>query len=323
MSCEAILYYGGQMKKGLLALASGFVISIMLALIPGIASAELSGIAINDCEELQQIGSGEIYTLDADYYLANDIDCSDTENWNDGAGFLPIGFEATPFTGKFDGNNKIISGLHINGGSAGGLFAYVMSGDISNVGLTGVDIYGSDNTGGLVGVLDGTAEDQATIASSYVTGTVMAGPKNTGGLVGLAKINTSITDSYTNVILKGMWGAGGLVGRSEGYIAGSYALGSVTSDWGFGIGGLVGKMYGGEITKSYATGEVTASYDNQFNPDGYYSSYAGGLVGYSVLGDINQSFATGNVTGAGIRVGGLVGGSSGTITNCYTTTRVM
>ena len=29
--------------------------------------------------------------LDAHYVLANDIDCSDTVNWNSGAGFEPIG----------------------------------------------------------------------------------------------------------------------------------------------------------------------------------------------------------------------------------------
>ena len=51
--------------------------------------------------------------------LENDIDASETETWNDGAGFVPIaGFDdpGVYYTLKvnFNGNGHIISGLHID-----------------------------------------------------------------------------------------------------------------------------------------------------------------------------------------------------------------
>jgi hypothetical protein len=39
--------------------------------------------------------------LDAQYILMNDIDASATEEWNGGAGFVPIGC----FIGYFDGQD--------------------------------------------------------------------------------------------------------------------------------------------------------------------------------------------------------------------------
>jgi hypothetical protein len=45
------------------------------------------------------------------YELQNDLDASDTTNWNDGAGFAPIGNQATPFLGYLDGRGHVISGL--------------------------------------------------------------------------------------------------------------------------------------------------------------------------------------------------------------------
>ena len=55
---------------------------------------------IEDVRDLQDMRD----SLDGEYYLANDIDASDTENWNDGAGFEPIGdSDDHPFTGTLDG----------------------------------------------------------------------------------------------------------------------------------------------------------------------------------------------------------------------------
>ncbi len=283
--------------------------------VAGIYEPPIGGIEINDCEELQLIGNDYLYPLSGDYVLGNNIDCSDTVNWNDEYGFIPLGSEETPFTGTFNGNGKVISDLYMDASNNTGLFSYVQAGEIYNLGLTAIQVYGYGNTGGLAGVLDGAS----TIENSYVTGQLDGWSANVGGLVGYAKGNSSIIDCYSDVAVEGEFGVGGLVGRMEGFIENSYALGSVTSEWGFGIGGLVGKMYGGEITQSYATGEVVAYADDDFDPNGYFSSFAGGLVGYSASGNINLSYATGDVTGAGMRIGGLVGGSSGTVENCYAT----
>jgi hypothetical protein len=64
------------------------------------------GMAITDVYELQNIKSNP----SANYYLANDIDCSDTVNWNSGAGFAPI----ASFSGTLDGKGHEISNLYIN-----------------------------------------------------------------------------------------------------------------------------------------------------------------------------------------------------------------
>ena len=49
--------------------------------------------------------------LSANYVINNDIDCSDTVNWNSGNGFVPI----YVFAGTFDGQGYKIAGLFING----------------------------------------------------------------------------------------------------------------------------------------------------------------------------------------------------------------
>jgi hypothetical protein len=53
---------------------------------------------ISTIEELQKIGNDPGYTLDGEYELARDIDVSETVNWNNGAGFTPIGTDSNPST---------------------------------------------------------------------------------------------------------------------------------------------------------------------------------------------------------------------------------
>ena len=52
--------------------------------------------------------------LAAHYILVDDIDASITSAWNSGAGFSPIGDQATPFMGSLEGQNYSISDLFIN-----------------------------------------------------------------------------------------------------------------------------------------------------------------------------------------------------------------
>ena len=76
-----------------------------------IGNKPLSGpTAITNAQELQNIQND----LSRDYYLANDIDCSETKDWNDGEGFDPIGAFISGFEGTFDGFNYTIKGLYID-----------------------------------------------------------------------------------------------------------------------------------------------------------------------------------------------------------------
>ena len=132
---------------------------------------------ITTCEELQDMKNN----LSGNYYLATDIDCSDTVNWDTGKGFVPIGNSSNPFTGTFDGRGHKITNLYINRPSTDfvGLFGTIASGsEIKDVGLEDVDIKGNERVGGLVG------QNRGNITNSYSTGSVTGiGLNFVGGLL--------------------------------------------------------------------------------------------------------------------------------------------
>lgn len=214
---------------------------------------------IADCLQLQAMNGN----LTAAYVLINDIDCSDTVNWNAGAGFLPIG-QAPAFTGTFDGRNHRISNLVINRPSEYGVGLFAGSGGtIRNVGLINANVSGYAIVGTLAGASSGLIE------SCYATGIVNGNYYAIGGLVGWLYYAT-INNSCANVRLIGT-SVGGLVGNfyggfGAGFIRNSYALGNLTVLGSGGGGGLVGnnERGWGTIENSYATGQV---------------SLGGGLVG--------------------------------------------
>jgi|GEM_PF-2253389 len=226
---------------------------------------------ITHCCELQLMKDN----LTGSYVLMNNINCSDTVNWNSGQGFEPVGTSANKFIGSFDGQNHTITGLYINRSSTNyvGLFGAVGSGaEIKNVGLENVVITGNDKVGGLVGWTY-----TATITNSFATGSVN-GNTNVGGLVGL-HYNGTVINSYVTGEVSGTTMVGGLVGENGGNvmnITNCYATGNVTGSWSA-AGGLVGFNVG-TITNSYATGSLNGN------------AYVGGLVGVNNGGTIINSY---------------------------------
>ncbi len=85
--------------------------------------------------------------LTKNYALGADIDASATRNWNQTMerpvviyGFEPIGDNANPYTGTFEGLGLTISNIYIKNRqvSSGGLFGAVgTSGEVRNVRLSG------------------------------------------------------------------------------------------------------------------------------------------------------------------------------------------
>jgi len=284
---------------------------------------EPEGLPISDCQELQDIKD----YLDGDYYLTEDVDCSETLSWNhyDGdcgdlgqftcddaigcnwfsgicyisEGFEPIGIiYGDRFTGTFNGQDYKITGLYINrpGETDVGLFRFADVGvDINNVGLEGVEINGFVGVGGLVGVNAGT------ITKSYITGDI-SGAASVGGLAGS---NEGIIEkSYaTGTVFGGNW-VGGLVGNDQGTIKNSYSTGSVSGV--NELGGLVGRGWG-TIENSYSTGSVSGV------PE--FGDFVGGLVG-KLFGTIKNSYSTGTVSGV-YKVGCLIGSNDGNLANSY------
>ena len=245
---------------------------------------------VTTLDELQSINS----SLSAHYVLGNDINASETELWNSGAGFTPIGKLRDPFSGNFNGQGYTVDGLYINLTNSYdiGLFGDVNSADIKNIGVTNIDIQGGIAVGGLVG----DNNNGANITKSYSTGSV-TGEYDVGGLVGSNR-NTTIEKSYSHSNVSGGDKVGGLVGENRRYsnITNSFSSGEVSGN--YDVGGLVGYNRNANITKSYSKGSVTGEYD------------VGGLVGDNVGSSyINKSYSVGSVTGD-TNLGGLVGGDN-------------
>ena len=185
---------------------------------------ELAGFAL--------IVRGEAEGIDADRFPekhlrlepeASVIDLSDYgESYDNGRGWLPIGKDLSAhFNGIFDGNHSVITGLYINRvENSQGLFGYVLSGTIRNLGLHQVDVTGGDeNTGGLVG--NGTV-----IQNCFVSGRV-----------------------------EGVSSVGGVAGNSGGETSNCVSTAEVTSS-GYQTGGVVGSISRGKVVRCVATGSV-------------------------------------------------------------------
>jgi hypothetical protein len=247
---------------------------------------------ITNCVELQSMNA----KLNGNFILMNDINCSDTINWNGGQGWLPVGNATNSFSGSFDGQNYTISGLYINrsGTDYVGLFGHTgTSANLNYVGLRNLFVSGNGFTGGFVGM------NRGSIRNSHVQGNVSGGSFS-GGFVGW-HVSGIINQSYSSGIHQGVGArVGGFVGRG-GFIENSYSNMTVTGTISDRLGGFVGEFYRNSITNSYSTGAVYVGEVLQTN-----RGFAGGVdtgTGYvdeNNFWDINTSGSTtsaGNATG--------------------------
>jgi hypothetical protein len=243
----------------------GFFLSLILMVILINCVSALTH--ITNCTDLQNIDN-----MTETYVLDNNIDCSDTINWNGGTGFEPIGAWDNKFIGTFDGQGYNISNLFINR-SVGeqGLIADTKDATIMNINL--IDVYVNINTQAIAGGLIGYAEN-TTLENCSATGTIIGG-------------------DYLGLLIAELW-------SEEPKIINCHSSGSVTSitdNIGY-IGGLVGDFENGLILNSYSTANVTGVYAT------------GGLVGHLAHGKVINCFATGKVQG-NYYTGGLLGDSAG------------
>jgi hypothetical protein len=304
-----------------------------------------SSILVHDCNELQNMN----LDLTAKYELANDIDCSETVNWNDNNGFLPIGgpctnayvLDGNEFTGTLDGKNYSINNLTINNlKQSQGLFGS-LSGTITNLDLKDINFNTSGLTGGLAACAKrGTVIDEVTVSGTMFHNFMQL---RMGGLIGVSMAD-SITDSSTDVEISTYYGGagmiGGLIGEAwDGDITNCYAKGDVNvlptpvlGDTSInstlkGVGGLIGRIaldrnnnYIVTISDCYATGDVTGH------------QYVGGLVGLNeestnvtavnkAGATITRCYATGNVEGTK-DLGGLIGYNDGEVSESFATGNV-
>lgn len=269
---------------------------------------------IKTLEELQMIRESKY--LDKHFVQMNNIDATATAGWNNGEGFIPIGFMNTNrFTGSYDGGGFQISGLKINNKNsfnvteyAFGLFGFSDHATIKNLDLENVDIDGVYAVGGLVGF----ASNGSRIENVNITGSVN-GDNYVGGLVGTL-INSEVNAATTQVMVQGDTHIGGMIGYSNNSsVNAAISYGEVSGNEH--VGGLIGYQDQSKmITYSTASGNVSGQ------------SNVGGLIGasFNTAQMIRYTGATGNVSGDQ-NAGGLVGiySGEGVITDTYATGNVL
>ena len=297
-------------KMGAIWLVVLMVASVFLVVIPSNASADFEGgsgtladpYQIADVNQLQEMNTD----LSAHYILVDDIDASDTENWNEGAGFMPIGTEFDMFTGTLNGNMYEITDLYINRPTTRCVGTIGMIDELSvikNVGIVNADITGLTYVGGLLGV-----NFEGTISNCYASGDIKSTNMYCGGLLGFNHEGL-VSNSYATSTVTGNQYVGGFIGGSRLHlISNCYASGSVI---GYdGVGGFVGlNMNYGIISGSYSTGSVSGTIS------------VGGFAGVNnYYAIISNSYTTGSVSGT-LNVGGFAGKlfDHATISNSYST----
>ena len=241
---------------------------------------------IYDMEDLDTLSAYSTYW--GDYFIQTaDINAPEVS-------FSPIGNFTNHFTGSYDGDGHTIDGLYFTGNSDyRGLFGFANGANISNLGLTDIDItIGNNFVGGLVGV----NFLNSTVTNCYVTGSV-TGRYCSGGLVGVNR--GTVSNSYSTGSVNGMINLGGLVGLNQsGTVSNSYSTVNVSGSANY-IGGLIGRNeYLSTISNCYSTGSVSGT------------ELVGGLLGYNHYGTVSYSYSTGSVSESSFS-GGLVGDSTG------------
>lgn len=281
---------------------------------------------ITSCSQLQEMKDNKA----SHFEIANDIDCSDSINWNGGSGFIPVGTINSPFTGSLVGNtNFTISNIYILISSDGaGLIGYANGADFEDVHLENL-LYqkgttGYDAIGGLVGYMNGgTIINSST--DGYIQQTNNSGLNATfyvGGLVGYGT-GITVTDSSSSaditMLAYGGYSIGGLIGEISGnsLVEDSFAIGDVsTGRDSYQNGGFIGWMVGNStVNRCYSTGTVHVGVGAGVN-EGYsydHGGFVGGMGGsQSNLGTtvINDSYTTSTVIVDGTTnydVGGFIG----------------
>lgn len=262
---------------------------------------------VEDVEQLQAIDTN----LGGNYALRNSIDATATQEWNNSAGFKPIGIDSTGkvivenskygFHGNFDGLSYNIFNLNINRTDAVnvGLFGVLHEAEINNVTFVGGAITGGNVVGSLAGAVLGNTHVNNVMNSASVTGGA-----DVGGIIGYSGDEINQEEDRDKPIT---------VGSADAHFSNMVNTGTVvssgTSDGNGGTisdaGGLIGNLYQGTLDgTSYNLGSVTGEGHN-----------VGGLVGHayaSKLGDgTNLIYNRLDVTGA-YNVGGIVGQMEGT-----------
>ena len=282
---------------------------------------------VSSAEGLEQfaaeiIAGNNVAAADATIVLGGDIDLNDlTRSRALASNWTPVGTEAKPFTGTFDGNGYTIKNLTLveseakEGKAYIGFFGYAKNATIKNVTFENVYInipcLDIDHSQGHIGAVAGSLEGTSTIENVTVKGDIQVyATQDANGASRVAVVAGG--NSYGNVTMKNVH----VIANDGSYLKANNNTGA-----------LAGQLQGKTVYENCSSNiDVTV---NKF--------FAGGIVG---LAGTNDKFINCHTTGnisvvAGregrandhYRVGGIAGGWSDgknnvlTLENCsYTGT---
>ena len=282
---------------------------------------------VHNINELQAVNNN----LAGDYMLANDIDASDTANWNTGKGFIPIGRDGG-FNGSLDGAGCAIEGLYINIDSKSdpeavyynkaGLFNLLNTNAfVHNLTMQGGSVsFFTDSSGGNVGSIAG--ENLGQLKNVYNLGMKVSSinqSANIGGIIGYNQ--GTVTDAHNSGSVHDGTSdsarVGGIAGYNDngGVISYSDNIGVVTGKGeDYLLGGIVGKN-DGMISNAFNNGDIKGAGESSWGV------YIGGIAGEN-YGNISDSYNKGNISdddigGYDMVLGGIAGHNEGDIDGVY------
>ena len=232
----------------------------------------VNGVCSNcgEWEEAKDVdGYYEIHNQGQLRWFANQVNNQNRPNINarlmkditmDGTAWTPIGTEQNPFTGKFDGNGKTITGLTCTNTRKYyvGLVGYAIGAAIQNVTVQGATLNGRWYIGSVCGYLLG-----GTITNCHAVETVIgktgreAQSKYCGGIVGYIMGNTNVTGCTNSGTVSGLNFLGGIVGQAQqATVQRCFNSGAVTGN-SSPIGGIVGLANNATVQDCGNNGTVT------------------------------------------------------------------
>ncbi len=303
---------------------------------PNGAGTSINPYLINSVDNLLWISTNPgTWIQDVYFRQIADIDASETQNWNGGEGFDPIGWRiyfdySDPFQATYNGNGHSISGLYINRPNENsiGLFGYTYFAEIENLNVIYSNVIGYDYVGTIVGF---SLESEITNCNS---GGTVFGHNSVGGVAGYVKETYSSGCENTSAIT-GWDYVGGVFGRViDCTVLSAQNLGLINgNDY---VGGCLGYVEDqSSVAHSSSESDVSGNMfvggfaglnseqsvmNRCFTINSVISGeeYVGGFVGNNYLGsDITSSYAENEVSSQNIG-GGFFGRIEGAteIVNC-------
>ena len=257
------------------------------------------------------------------FKLKSNIDLNPTRAINY---WEPIGTQANPFKGTFDGGDNTIIDLVVEGENNVGLFGYATDANIKNVKIVNANVKGTDCVAALIG--QGYASTY--IDNCHVSGSIkVEGQTNVGGIVGkyYARVTNSsvIGDGVATSYVKGTYEAedfegdniGGIMGHAgENNTHSGNTVKNITISGTRKVGGLIGTtdratdidaclvdnvVIGCTAEENYANDKASTTTLGGLVGN-YYGESTGGTVTNTVVK--NVTFNVGNAKNVGPIVGG-------------------